>query len=447
MHASLALIILAALALAAALTLGFQVLPIAAAIVVAFALWFGRRGLLPGGRSPQPRHLVVRIVCGVLGVIILVAIGVGTSQEVRRCYASEEPPKPLTLRVPTLPPPDLPTPPQGGREVEVKEARLLASFLAVEVGAGEPRSVGAWQIDIRLPRDKGRLLTLGTVVGRSNVSSQVQVSALNARPPGAPPREPSGASFDDIRAYRAKAAPAPTLVAVYGSTCFICSGPGLQMNRGRGGLPLDEVWCVEGPGSYTYLSAQPPLSIVHGPEHQLIFVARACRVAEGDPLREVPVAEFVRQHEAEVRQACDDQLLACFHHRHPRKPEDDNPFRGFALALHIEASSLLLLVAAILLSQLFARRSLAFAGVLAAVVLYVAALDRAALGSHLSRLADPQASVATRMVASWQARDTFFYRATAVRAYEKVAADSEAPAAVRELAAAGARWLSGVRQD
>jgi len=416
------------------------------ALVVALAVRFGRRGPSLGGRRPRPRHIVVRIVCGVLGAIILVAIGVGTSQEVRRCYAGEGPPKPLTLRVPTLPPPELPTPAGGDREAEVKEARLLVSFLAVEVGAGEPRPVGAWQLEVRLPQDKGRMLTLGTVVGRYNVGSRVMVGALNARPAGAPPREPSGASFGDIRAYRAKADRPATLVADYGGTSFLCSGPGLSMSLGRAGLPLDEVWWVEGPRVYTYLRAMPPLSIVHGPEHQIVFIAQGDRVAEGDPLEEVPVAEFVRQHEGELRQASDDQLLACFRHRQPRTPAEDIP-RFLALAGHIELSSLLLLVAAILLSQLFARRSLAFVGVLAAVVLYVAALDRAALGTHLSRLADPQASVATRAIASWQARETFFYRTTALRAYEKVAADSEAPAAVRELAAAGARWLSGVRQD
>ena len=51
------------------------------------------------------------------------------------------------------------------------------------------------------------------------------------------------------------------------------------------------------------------------------------------------------------------------------------PLRGFALMSLIGTSSLLLLLAAVLLAQLFAHRSVAFAGVLALIILYVAALQ------------------------------------------------------------------------
>jgi hypothetical protein len=104
------------------------------------------------------------------------------------------------------------------------------------------------------------------------------------------------------------------------------------------------------------------------------------------------------------------------------------------LAIHAGVASLLLLVAAALLAQLFARHSVAFAGVLACVILYAAALDRAVLGTHLGHLADPSAPIATRMTACAGTTCTFFYRKTAQAALHRLEGDDSAPGVLREAA-------------
>ena len=107
--------------------------------------------------------------------------------------------------------------------------------------------------------------------------------------------------------------------------------------------------------------------------------------------------------------------------------------RGLALMSFIGTSSLLLLLAAGLLTQLFAHRSVAFAGVLALIVLYVAALDRAVLNAHLDRLADTDATIPTRLIACTQAGHTFFYRDTCRRKVQSIAAANDSPEKLRKL--------------
>jgi len=124
-------------------------------------------------------------------------------------------------------------------------------------------------------------------------------------------------------------------------------------------------------------------------------------------------------------------------------PDEHAPAPGLALAGHIGISALLLMLAALLLTQLFARRSLAFVGVLAAVVLYVAALDRLALGTHLSHLRDPGEPVRARITACCHASDTFFYRKTALARVRAVADDPQTPLALRDVARGAARFLAG----
>ena len=125
-----------------------------------------------------------------------------------------------------------------------------------------------------------------------------------------------------------------------------------------------------------------------------------------------------------------------------RSGELDAPVRGFALAVHLGASSLLLFVAAGLLAQLFTRRSLALVAMLAAVVLYAAAVERAALGTHLSHLENAEAPLPTRLAGCARAPDTFFYRRTALRRVQAVADDAEAPEALRTFAAEAARAIT-----
>jgi len=195
---------------------------------------------------------------------------------------------------------------------------------------------------------------------------------------------------------------------------------------------------------YGMLGVKSPLSIASGPD----LASAVCQfvwgslVAEGDPLMEVPVTAFLHEHEAEARRTLAEHGWTPTWRLARAHPSERAPAPGLGLAGHIGISCLLLIVAALLLTQLFARRSLAFVGVLAAVVLYVAALDRLALGTHLSHVRDAQAPLAARITACWHATDTFFYRKTALAGVRAVADDPQAPSALCDVAQGAARVLS-----
>jgi len=385
------------------------------AVVVLVAFKLSGRGLALR-RRPRKRHLVVRIVCGAVAAIILVAITVGTWNDVRRCYATDDLGKKLTVRVPSKPAPALPVPAEQYGRTEVEKARFLFHVVVADFAAGAARPVHVEEHEVRWPRDK------------------MQVLERRFR-------------FEDFEAHYTLVLPTlyvrrgsegePPVLQADGTYSVGWRCPGRSSSR-SGGLSLDGVW-------YAADMARPrvpgkrPLSIAAAPRRDLKAFGFVTRAAEDDPLHEVALDAFLEQREADMRRALANKGdRATIGHRLPA----DIPLRGLALAAHIGLSSLLLLVAASLLSQLFVRRSLAFVGVLAAVVLYVAVLDRTALGAHLSRLSDAAAPLPARVVACRQATDTFFYAGTALAAVRSVADDAAAPAPLRQAAADVARSLA-----
>ncbi len=91
---------------------------------------------------------------------------------------------------------------------------------------------------------------------------------------------------------------------------------------------------------------------------------------------------------------------------------------GFALAEHLGWGFVLLIISALLFSQLFVRRPLAFAGCLALVVLFSAACDYLVQTYHLSKLNSDESTVSRRAKAAHHVRSTFFFRDRARRNLE-----------------------------
>ncbi|HUT34275.1 MAG TPA: hypothetical protein VNE39_12390 [Planctomycetota bacterium] len=388
-----------------------------AAVGVALLALLRRRSAL-GPRAPRPRHIVIRIVCGVLGVGILAAVAVGTWSVVHGSDAGEAAGKERLVCVPTQPPPALAVPEEPFESVEVKQARFLVNVIIADLSAGEPVVIFADQQELRWPRfcSLGRDFDVAGYKVRYEIALRA-LSACKEGPKATPTLRSDGKyNFDWQRG---------------GSS----SGTG-------GGLMLGGVWFARRMGR-AGPPEKPPLSIVARPGRELTAVGFVTRVAEDDPLKAIPAAEFLRARQAVVGEALGRWSNGGGPHRFPPRV-DDAPFRGAALAEHIGASSLLLLAAAVLLSQLFARRGLAFVGVLAAVALYVAALDRAVLGAHLSRMEGPNAPLPARVLACEQAADSFFYRKTALARLRELARDATVPGPLRARAEQMARELPGL---
>ncbi len=392
--------------------------PLAVVALVALGLFLLIRGRRLGhvvGRTAYPRHIVTRIVCGTLGAAILIAIGIGSWLSANRCYAPVSPDG-VKISVPTQDPPPLPAAKPGYR-TEVAKARLLYHLVIGETAPDGFHPVHAEEIDIRWPRDKGRHLQRVFEVGDYSCTIRVQPTRFFAR-------------RSDKEAQ--------SCLEPQGSVSFTYRhgmGSG-SVGTGFQAMEADHLTSLRHLGPFPN-----PLSVTPGgpPGNRLHAVYFLTRADEADPLKSIPYAAFADDRPEELAKIIREATRNTSHYR--SLGNRDIPARCFALTEQIGLSSLLLFAAAILLAQLFRRRGLAFAGVLAAVVLYVAALERVALGVHVSKLSDSKASLASRLTASEMAPQTFFHAERAYAALLEVAKDASAPRPLRSATVKGAREL------
>jgi hypothetical protein len=386
---------------------GIGLLLVAAVAVVVFLIVRATRG---GGafrafaaRRPRKRRLVTRIVCGSLGGLILLAVTIGTFREVGSVYATDEQAAGLMLHVPTKEV-ELPAIPRRQHPVELERARLLYAIVIAERRGEEWIPVRVAEHELRLPSDNRRRFGKMSIYG-IRIEHEFVV--------------------DRIVAVRERIA-----FRLHGREDFNATRS-MRGYRGRGGSmdsePVAHIYDASGGWPRT----KSPLSIARGPSPELHAFHVATLVAADDPLKKVPAAELLNSRRKEFKRATR-QLDTGYSRWVPS--DEDIPLRGLGAAVHFGVASLLLLVAAILFSQLFARKGLAFAETLSGVVLFTAVLDRAALGSHLSRVEDKEAPIAVRMTGCVHAADTFFYRGTAASRLRSVMEDDATPETLRDLA-------------
>jgi hypothetical protein len=354
------------------------------------------------GRRPRRRRLVTRIVCGSLAALILVAVAAATYVGFGRIYAAGESAS-VKVHAPTGPAPEFSSIPTAPRWVPIKKARLLAHLVVVHRSHEGFTVVQAEESQVRWPEDREREIPLLLTVPGTGVRGNLTFKELY--------KEQAGGLIAKGRSYVWYSTPRST-----------GSWSGKFDVRG-----VDQLGRM--PGASV---SKTPLSVIPAraaEEHLLLFVTP---VAEDDPLAEVPLSEFAGPRMETIRRQITRRKTPGLHLRVSRSAVR---FGGFALAAHIGGwSGVLLLVAAVLLTQLFTNRSLAFPGMLAAAILYVAVLDRAVLSGHLSRLEEPEESLATRLTACAHMRYTFLYRRTARERLQATADDGSQPEELREFA-------------
>ncbi len=173
------------------------------------------------------------------------------------------------------------------------------------------------------------------------------------------------------------------------------------------------------------------ISLLPPPGADLMAVWILMPLAYDDPLKEVSASQLMAMHQSEMsRVLAQDKSFRsyCAETKNPK------PAFGLAGAAHFGVASFSLLLAAILLTQLFRRRTYAFAGVLAIVILYAAAMDRVVLGMNVSHLKDSSAPLVVRTTACRQTAMSFFYGKTALCEIQAVASDKTAPAGLSQCA-------------
>ena len=383
-----------------------------ATMVLAFR--FRGRWFIPLRRRAKKRHLVTRLVCGLLGLGIIVAVGVGTWQTVRGAYA---PPAGEGIKVlaGTLPPP-LPVPPRRGREQDIPNARVLVTFLIVDRAAEQCRAVHAEQFDVRLPADQGRKYEAAFKFPHLRGYHRFSIGRVFAMRSDGDDGEVSYEGTDEsyVTSFDSSSH-SSGYYRHHGSTHHV--GP-LDIGRQR-------------------VALSDPLSVVPPARRRYdAFVVRTPLAAD-DPLKEIPLAEFVAGRRDGLKAAAaDDDTWTSRRRRRPdglvSKP--DLPPGGVRLAAHVGIAGLLLVVATLLLAQLSTRRAAVWVVLMIAATGYAVALDRAALAGHTSVLSDAAAPLADRLTAADQAGETLFYRRSAQAALARQADDAGAPAALRDAA-------------
>ncbi len=388
-----------------------------------------RRARLPGlapGRRPRPRHRIVRIVCGVLGGGILVAVAIGTIVEVKRCYEPYAPVPAPTVRVPTKP---APTPTARMPEhmltwPVLEETRFILNLVVLDPSGGEPRVVAARPFDLRVnPTVSHNVsdLQFKYELRRNGYALKVQGVLWSAdfhrRDENATPEIQGGGSM----------------------TVWVYSASSNSLLAMRNYLPKGPVWHEENLPCGS-MSVADPFFAVPVPRSQPMVWCFLTPVAQDDPLKEIPASALVQSHLDEMDRAgfAEEALRASLP---AERPSGRMPALGLLLGDHLGLCALFLLIAVALLTEVFTRRGIAYALILAATILYAAALDRVALGMHLARLEDQSAAVAVRRIACIQATETFFYGKTALVRLQAVAKDDASPKELRDLAAEAAERM------
>jgi hypothetical protein len=368
-------------------------------VIIGIAILFRYNGggfIVPAySRRPRRRHIIVRIICGVLGVLILAALGVGTLRNARGVYASAAEAEKINFHLPTKPSPELPKPKDLDEALPIKKARLLTHFIFIS----DNKPIHAEEMEIRLPEDSGRKFSKTGKIDAAHFEIGLKLHRLEVL---------------KLRDGSHLSSPVSSYRVHFNSTLGSSSQGGWQ----------DTIDMPEITDSPLPFGKTNPLVVIHYGQGRIQVVCLTQLVAFDDPLKTVSLNELVRGIDLSDRKL---QPIS------RRQPSGSGAPAGFRLAESMGFSFALLVIATILLAQCFARRGLAFACMLALCVLYVAALDHAVLAIHVSKLEDKHLSVEARTFAAKSLPGTFFYRNSAKDAVDRAVKDETNPESLREL--------------
>ena len=382
----------------------FIVLAVALLPALLNALSARRRARTATGHRGARRHWVLRVVPAALGALILLAMAVTTWRQARSALPDGETAEGTTVRVPTVSEPG-PSLPEGQSQADLDQARALLYFILLEVDADGWRAVHAEETELRWPEARGRC-----------VEQSFEAAGYSFR-----------FRLTDPRPVARRVSESAVL-ALQGHLELRHAGHQSTGHTSASGLWSDPIRVL---GTIHQRAAADPLSLVRPPDRSLVPLCLFTPVAEDDPLKEAPLSELIRTHSMDLSVALSNYTPFA---RRPFRSGTSTP-GALALVERHGVSALLLLLAAVLATQFFTRRTLAFPAVLAGVLLYAAALDRAVLAARTSRLGDPDLDPVARSAAAEQVLESFFYRATAASRLQTLVEDAGTPSYLRERAA------------
>ncbi len=339
-------------------------------LVVPLALNIGRRGKLSDD-SPRPWHPVVRIACGVLAAAIMVAITIATWPATSPMIPADS--NPLLLLPPAVEvvaesPADTPAP--GSDE---KPGRLIYTVLAVAREGDVITPLDGKSVVINLPEDRHRQLVIeGTIPGGS-FKSEIVVAGI----------ERVGRNRTWVSGHH----------EINYETSFGGSGWHGSSLSGDGEVQVDRVT------SRDEAAEHRPLSVVPDRVGAITILSQLVECPAEHP-GEASGSEWLRANTKEIREAIKEGEFRATWRPQPQP-------NGIEMIQYVGPASALLLLAAILASQVFRQRGLAFVAAMTFAVLFALVMDRVMVERHAAWLtshpedAAGRARVVARMEASY----------------------------------------------
>jgi hypothetical protein len=358
-------------------------------------------------------------------VAILASIGFFSWREATAIYASEST-GPGSLRIPTKKAAALTAEIKPNRKVPLTEARLLVKAVIMEVITPTSfKAVRVDEFDVAWRSGKNSGLSNYFTLGDSLLSYHLIINRVYVQ--------------------RSKDS---TEVRVQGDGNWNIRVN--YVNRGGHSSSSEGVRIVDGIALAQNLrignsfGSNKPLSVVPtvAKYGQLILCVFVDLADADDKLTTIPVGKFITERQDEILTRASRQGGSSSSSRRWRIDPEAPPTVN--LIEHVGFASLLLLLAAGLLGQLFMRRGLATVAMLATVVLYVAAIDRIALGMHLSYARDTEAPMSKRLIACQAATNTFFFAKTASNQLRTIADDQLSPEDLQHRAGRGSVLLGAI---
>ncbi|MDP6545319.1 MAG: hypothetical protein QGH60_15145 [Phycisphaerae bacterium] len=376
-------------------------------------------------RGPRKRHIVTRSVCAAMAVAILASIGFFSWREATAIYTSEST-GPGSVRIPTKKAAALTAEVKPNRNAPLTEARLLVKAVVMEaVTPTSFKAVRADEFDVAWRSGKNSGVSNYFTLGDSLLSYHLIISRVYVqRSKDSTEVRVQGDGNWNIRVnYVNRGGHSSSSGGVH-----IIDGIAIAQN-----LRIGSLFRTNKP-----LSVVPPVA-KYG---QLILCVFVDLADADDKLTTIPVGEFITERHDEILTRASRQGRSSSSSRRWRVDPDAPP--TINLIEHVGFASLLLLLAAGLLGQLFMRRGLATVAMLATVVLYVAAIDRIVLGMHLSYARDTETPLSKRMTACQGAANTFFFAKTASSRLRAIADDKLSPEALQVRAGKNSILLGAI---
>lgn len=382
------------------------------AILMAVAAWAWRWAsrnafFLPLGRRGKGIGKL-RIACGVLGALILVAMSLATWQTIRRTYADAHVQVNPLVHVPALPPPPLPTASET-LPVVLDKARLLVTVTVLDASSADSTPVSVAQKELDWPAQKTAAFSLEFL----GIRCDYTIDVMKLRMGEETLENPHSPSLSRDASSSEQGKPVESQLMIDRHALASWNGPdGMSDSYGSNDpAPAGKLILMPGPGMVDRpIRRSNPLSLAFLQNRYCVIGSVFTYIRADDPLRSVPLRE--------VRPPLSKRSQLWQGMWNSRDPSDlrvgeDAELGAIGLLNHLRMSALLLIAAVVLLAQLFKRRDLAMVGLLLATVLFVVAWDRAMLAYDISWMNDRSVPLSVRWVACERVAQTFFYGHTA----------------------------------